>query len=134
VRAILNRLLREAAWAPAAVLFAHQVAGHFFGHEPYVDPVMHFLGGVAATFFFRRAAAIGRDRIGGLTCLGLDVFSFTLTCSIAVFWEIGEFTSDKFVGSHVQRGLGNTMRDLILGISGAIVFLLFQRLAERFRK
>ena len=99
-----------------------------------MDPVIHFWGGVAATFFFRRAGTIARDRIGELTGLGLNVFSFALTCSIAVFWEIGEFTSDRMLGSHAQRGLGNTMRDLILGISGAIVFLLALRVAERFRQ
>src|SRR4051812_20035384 len=115
----LKRILREAAWAPASVLVFHSVGGHFFGHEPVVDPISHFTGEIAAAFFFRRAASLAPDRIGRLTVGGLDALAFSLTCSIAVFWEIGEFASDKIFGGNVQRGLDNTMRDLICGISGA---------------
>jgi len=40
------------------VLIAHAVLGDVFGHEPYVDPVMHFAGGVSAAFFFTRIPSL----------------------------------------------------------------------------
>src|SRR5262245_21105424 len=133
-RRSLGRILREAAWAPAIVLVFHTIAGHFFGHEPVVDPISHFTGGMAAAFFFRRAAQIASGALGDLTEAGLDLLSFALTCSIAVFWEIGEFASDRILGSHAQRGLGNTMRDLICGISGGILLLLLWRMIMSVRQ
>lgn len=133
MRTMLGRVLREAAWAPAIVLVAHTVGGHFFGHEPVVDPVSHFSGGVAAAFFFRRAAEIAVDLLGELKPAGLDVLAFALTATIAVFWEIGEFASDRITGGNVQRGLGNTMRDLICGISGGGCFLVVWHLVMKWR-
>ena len=130
MKGILRHLLREAAWAPALVLVFHTVAGHFFGHEPVVDPISHFTGGMAAAFFFRRAAVSASELLGELTAAGLDVLSFALTCSIAVFWEIGEFASDRILGGNVQRGLGNTMRDLMCGIAGGALYLLVRRVSR----
>ncbi|HEY7181561.1 MAG TPA: hypothetical protein VIC84_09085, partial [Blastocatellia bacterium] len=101
------------------------------GHEPYVDPIMHFTGGVAAAYFFRKASLIGNEVLGSLTDFSRDLLSFGLTCSIALFWEIAEFSSDTFLGTNVQISNANTMRDLILGIVGALVFLLFRRLVSR---
>ena len=48
---VARRVGREALWAPIAVVVLHWAAGGLLGHEPYVDPVMHFLGGAAAAFF-----------------------------------------------------------------------------------
>lgn len=50
----IRRVVAEAAWPGIVVLVAHAVLGELFGHEPYVDPAMHFLGGLAAAFFFMR--------------------------------------------------------------------------------
>ena len=51
---------------------------------------------------------------------------------MASFWEIGEFVSDQVFRANVQRGLGNTMRDLILGITGAAGLLLLFRASTFF--
>lgn len=130
---VIRQIAIDAAWAPLSILIAHAVAGGVFGHEPFVDPVMHFLGGAAACFFFRRAAEIARSTLGSLTRFGLDLFSYALACSMATFWEIGEFVADELLKGNAQRGLANTMRDLILGILGAGVFLLLLRSGAFFR-
>jgi hypothetical protein len=127
-KATFLKISRVAAWAPLSVLIGHSIFARFFGHEPYVDPVMHFSGGVAAAYFFRKASAMGAEVLGALTEVVRDLLSFGLTCSIALFWEIAEFSSDTFLGTNVQTSNANTMRDLILGIVGALVFLLFRGL------
>src|SRR5262245_26003918 len=109
------KISRRVAWAPLSVLIAHSIFARLFGHEPYVDPIMHFSGGVAAAYFFRKASIIGAEALGSLTDISRDLLSFGLTCSVALFWEIAEFASDTFLGTNVQISNANTMRDLILG-------------------
>jgi len=128
---LIGRVAREAAWAPLAVLVGHSVLGGLLGHEPYVDQVTHFLGGLAAAFFFRKVAWLARDLLGTLTALALDLFAFGMTCAVALFWEFGEYTLDALVDAHVQGGLGNTMRDLLLGVGGAVCYLLAGRLIRQ---
>jgi hypothetical protein len=127
---LIRRVAREAAWAPLAVLVGHSVVGGLLGHEPYVDPAMHFLGGLAAAFFFRKAACLARDLLGTPTALALDLFAFGMTCAVALFWEFGEYAVDELFDAHVQGGLENTVRDLILGVSGAVCYLLVRRLGR----
>jgi hypothetical protein len=122
------KIVRGVAWAPLSVLIGHSVFAKFFGHEPYVDPVMHFFGGVAAAYFFRKVSMMSDEVLGELTDFSRDLLSFGLTCSIALFWEIAEFSSDIFLGTDVQASNANTMCDLILGVIGALMFLLLRRL------
>lgn len=134
VRQVFGRVGREAMWAPITVLMLHAVGGRLFGHEPYVDPMMHFLGGVAAAFFFRHAASVGGSLLGAPTHLALDLLAFGLTCGVALLWEFGEFASDQFLGTQIQRSLDNTMRDLFLGLLGGLFYLGATRVGRSFRK
>jgi hypothetical protein len=126
-REFIFRLCRRVLWALMAVMIVHGVAGQMFGHEPYVDPIMHFSGGLAAAFFFSRACLIAPELFGKPSRLGIDLLVFGLTCAAALFWEFDEFIGDQVRGTHVQRGLGNTMRDLLLGTLGGIVFIVAAR-------
>jgi len=36
-------------------------------------------------------------------------------------WEIGEYASDRFFGTHEQKGLDDTMKDLIVDLLGGII-------------
>lgn len=120
---VLKQIGRKALWAPVAVLIVHWLAGGWLGHEPFVDPVMHFSGGLTAAYFFWHAASYARRYLGDLSPLGLGLLSFGLTTAAAVGWEMAEFVGDRLRGTHVQVDLANTMRDLILGIAGAVVYL-----------
>ncbi len=120
---VLGRIGREAIWAPLAVLIVHWLAGGWLGHEPFVDPVMHFLGGAAVAFFFWHAAKSARGYLGDLPPVALGLLAFGLATTAAVGWEFAEFLLDRIRGTHIQRGLANTMRDLFLGVSGAVVYV-----------
>jgi len=121
---LIWRIIREAAWPGITVLIAHGIRAKIFGHEPYVDPAMHLLGGVAAAFFFTRMPRLVPQFLGELPPLTLYLFAFGLTAASAVVWEFGEFLSDVFLGTRNQRSIGNTMRDLFNGMFGAIIFII----------
>ena len=115
LQALILRVAREVSWAPLTIIILHAIAGKVFGHEPYVDPVMHFLGGVAVAFFLRQTAIIAAPLLGTLKPLTLDLLAFGLSCTATLYWEIGEYIVDLVFGTNIQISKMNTMRDLILG-------------------
>jgi hypothetical protein len=131
---VILQICRRALWAPIIVLIAHGIAGKLFGHEPYVDPIMHFSGGLAIAFFCWRSCFLSPELFGKPSRLGIDLLAFGLTCAAALFWEFGEFIGDRVRGTNVQRGLQNTMRDLFLGTLGGLVFLIGARVVRSSKK
>ena len=125
------KLLRTAAWAPLSVLFVHWMASRIFGHEPWVDPIMHFLGGAAIAYVVLRWAPLAAKQLGELRPLGRDLLAFGMACTAAVLWEAGEFASDMLLRTHVQLGRVNTMRDLVLGVAGGLVVVAMARAMRR---
>ena len=121
---LIVRVGRSALWAPLSVFVLHILAGGWLGHEPFVDPVMHFLGGAAAAFFFWEAIACARSYLGDFTPLASGLLAFGMASVAAVVWEFGEFLLDWYRGTHLQRDLADTMRDLFLGLSGATAYLV----------
>ncbi len=129
----MKRLLLGAAWAPLAVLVGHSVGASYFGHEPVVDPTMHLAGGAAAAFFLSRSCVVGRRFFGAPSPLAADLLSFGLAATIALFWEFGEQLSDLYLGTHAQTSVGETLRDLRLGVVGAALYLVLARVVTRAR-
>lgn len=119
---LATRIGREVLWAPVAVVVLHWLIGGWLGHEPVVDPIMHFSGGVAAAFFFWESSIRGRRYVGDLSPLALALLSFGMASALAVGWELCEFVVDEVRGTNIQRGVANTMRDLALGLAGAFLF------------
>lgn len=95
------------------------------------DWLMHYSGGLAITFFFWKLLGAYGHFFGQLNVLGRRAFSFALGCTMAVFWEIAEFGSDKIYGTHIQHWIGETMMDLVNGVAGAFttvgLIILFAR-------
>ncbi len=48
-------------------------------------------------------------------------FSFCFALALGALWEIFEFTIDRTVGTHMQKGLLDTMSDLIVDSVGALL-------------
>lgn len=120
---MLLQLLRQAAWAPAAVLIFH----YFMVRTPYrtaFDGVHHFLGGAAIAFFLLHAVLIASPIIGRLHPAASYLFAFALACAAAVFWEIAEFAADQILQTGIQISLAETMADLVFGVVGAVVTLV----------
>ena len=121
--------VRLAGWAPTGVFLAHVTASRVLGTYlvfPSLDVPMHLLGGAAIAWFFHRSLAVRECRpiLGPLTGTAAALLSFAATCTAAVYWEFAEWLSDRFLGTHAQRGLDDTMLDMSLGIAGGLVLLL----------
>ena len=121
--------LRESAWAPL-IVFGFYIFGllvSLFDNYPFMDIPTHFMGGVAITYFYRSAIRHSQSLVGDIPLSIQIIFAFTCTGTTTVFWEFYENFADHFLGTSMVRGLEDTIVDLILGISGALVLSLFYR-------
>jgi hypothetical protein len=120
VSSITNKVLRV-VWAPAVVVLSHSALAGLIGHRRELDPLFHFLGGVAGTHAILGAWTAfpqvrSRVAIGHRSQLAIAMVSVA-----AVLWELAELASDRLVGSRIQLGWSDTGLDLCLGIGGAVV-------------
>ncbi len=109
----------------ALFLAAHIVFGMNLGlyaTSTVYDKVMHVLGSAALagilTLYFRRYCSV-REII--LPAELLAVLVLTGTLSAGMLWELFEFTIDQTGLFYAQRGLHDTMLDLMADAVGAIV-------------
>ena len=121
--------LREAAWAPLSIVafYAIGLALHLYDLFPPLDLPSHLLGGVAITYFFRSAIKNSQSLVGDIPILIQIIFAFTCTGTTIIFWEFYENLLDLFFGTHMVRGLEDTIVDMFLGLLGALIFTLFYR-------
>lgn len=52
------------------------------------------------------------------------VFAFFFSSAFAGIWEIFEFTADRLSGGDMQRGMVDTVTDIIAGNTGALTYFL----------
>jgi peptidoglycan/LPS O-acetylase OafA/YrhL len=90
----------------------------------HLDSVMHFLGGVALGIFVtgQLAHATRRNWCPHPGKILVCVMIVALVASGAMLWETYEWLSDRFIGTHHQPTLGDTIKDLMLGLTGGIVY------------
>jgi len=121
--------LREAAWAPLSV-FGFYLLGltfHLFKLFPVIDIPTHFLGGVVITYFYRSAIRHSQKFVGEIPLAVQVLFAFTCTGTTTILWEFYENILDFFFGTHMVRGLEDTIIDLFLGLLGALVLSVTYR-------
>ena len=121
----IGRLLREALWAPAAIVALNVIVA-WLPDPGYLWSLLHFLGGAAAAFCVFQIAGIAAPELRALRY----VLAFALACSTALAWECAEFAIDQVADTLLQEGLVDTMSDLLLSVCGAALFLSFAALAE----
>ena len=124
----LATAVRVAGWAPLAVFSAHVLASRLLGTYrvfPSLDVPMHLVGGAAIGYFFWRSLGIRESRpvIGALTITTASLLSLAATGTTTVFWEFAEWLSDRYLGTHAQDGLNDTMLDMLLGFVGGLALL-----------
>lgn len=121
--------LREAAWAPLGVFgfYLFGLAVDLYDLYPPLDIPTHFMGGVSITYFYRSAIYHSQGIVGDIPLPIRIIFAFTCTGTTTVLWEFYENTFDFLFGTQMVRGLEDTILDLFLGVSGALVLSLFYR-------
>ncbi|NLC67870.1 MAG: hypothetical protein GX754_03585 [Clostridiaceae bacterium] len=102
------------------------------------DSMLHGLSGLMLGFagFLLVYIINGAQKLNvSLSPLFVAIFAFAFSLSIGALWEIYEFTMDSLFGLNLQRtGLDDTMWDLILDASGALVASVSGYLYEKNRK
>jgi hypothetical protein len=121
--------LRESAWAPLSVMGIYflGLAFHLYDRYPLLDIPTHFLGGVAITYFFRSAIRQSQRIFGGIPVLIQLVFAFTCTGTTIILWEFLENILDFVFKAHNVLGLTDTLKDMLMGLLGALVLTLLYR-------
>ena len=86
----------------------------------HVDSAMHLLGGVALAMLVSGllSQAVGNGWCPDTGRFVTLVLVISLVVTGAVFWEVYEWISDRFLGTHFQVDLDDTMKDLVLGLLG----------------
>ena len=121
--------LRESAWAPIGIFIFYVIglALQLFKMFPSLDIPTHFMGGVAITYFYRSAIWNSKKFLGDIQIPIQILLAFTATGTTTVLWEFYENTIDHFFGTHMVRGLEDTIVDMFLGLSGALVLTVLYR-------
>ncbi|NWG05352.1 MAG: hypothetical protein HXY35_01560 [Chloroflexi bacterium] len=121
--------LRESAWAPLSVVAFYLIGllFHFYDLFPPLDIPTHFMGGVTITYFYRSAIKNSQS-FAGNTPLPMQVLlAFTCTGTTTILWEFYEYLFDHFFGTHMVRGLEDTLLDMFLGLFGALTLSILHR-------
>jgi len=121
--------LRESAWVPLSVLIFYLFGRlfHLFDLFPRLDIPTHFIGGVAITYFYRSAIRNSQRNVGVIPAPIQTLLAFTCTGTTIILWEFYENLFDFFFGTHMVRGLEDTIADMFLGLLGALVLSAFYR-------
>ncbi len=121
--------LRESAWAPLSIFLFYLLglAFHLYNLFPPLDIPTHFMGGIVITYFYRSAIRNSQKFLGDIPFPIQIILAFTATGTTAVLWEFYENILDYFLGTHMVRGLTDTLTDLFLGLTGALVLSLFYK-------
>jgi hypothetical protein len=121
--------LRESAWAPLSVIGFYLVGLLFgwFDAYPPLDIPTHFFGGIAITYFYRSAIRNSQSLVGEIPYSIQVIFAFTCTGTTIIFWEFYEVTLDFLFQAHNVLGLADTIKDMFVGLMGALVVTIFYR-------
>jgi hypothetical protein len=121
--------LRETAWAPLCIVgfYIFGLAFDLYDLYPWLDMPTHLLGGIAITYFYRSAIWNSQQVIGNIPIPIQILLAFTATGTTTILWEFYENTIDYFFGFTTVRGLEETVVDMAMGLSGALILSLFYR-------
>ncbi len=123
--------IKHGAWAPITVFCIHVIAIlilDVYSFFPNFDIPMHFVGGLAITFFFIESVISAKSNLilGNPSIVALIMMMFLLTCTTTIFWEFAEWIMDKLFLTHAQVSLDDTLLDMLLGILGGIVMIIIR--------
>ena len=77
--------------------------------------------------FYRAAIRNSQKSVGEIPQPVQILFAFACTGTTTILWELYENFMDRFFGFQMVRGLEDTIMDLLMGLSGALVLSLFYK-------
>ena len=118
------------AWAPLGVVALHSGVAAAIGHRREYDPFLHFLGGAAGAHCLLRVLQLFRGGFGRLAQIDPRLLVLAVMVVVTGAWELAEFLSDRVLGTRVQLGPDDTAMDIVLGVAGAIVAIVWATFAN----
>ena len=122
-RITLQKISEKIKVMLSSSILLHSLLGEFlkfYDKVPFWDKCLHFYGSFVITCFFYHILT-RRSKFWSHVSNAV-LISFLLGCFSGLLWEIAEFITDKTIaGYHTQRGLDDTMWDLIFDILGCYV-------------
>jgi hypothetical protein len=115
----VTRRVWAVAWPPLSVLVLHSSLAVVFGHHRSLDPLFHFLGGVAGATSLWTCLDAFRLMARLFPPWDRRILSVLVMVGVVIGWELAEFGSDRLLGSHIQHGPLDTGSDIALGLIGA---------------
>ncbi len=121
--------IRRFGWLPITVFLAHEVCAHVVdGYRlwPSVDIPLHFFGGLAIAYFTSGTLYVfaERDVVRMPDTVVHLLVTFGLTCSVAMLWELAEWTADHTLGTNCQLSIDDTMGDMFVGVLGGLTLAI----------
>ena len=125
----VSSTLRESAWAPLGVVAVYLIGLVFrlYLIFPPLDIPTHFLGGVAITYFYLSAVRNSQKFLGDIPLPIQVLLAVACTGTTTVLWEFYENIVDHFLGTNMVLGLEDTLKDMFLGLLGALALSIFYR-------
>ena len=114
-------------------IFGHSFFGeqmHFYERFWLWDKILHlYSSAVISLLAFIIVFTLHSTGKLRLTFPFIGLFTVVFTLAVGGLWEVGEYTVDKLLGLDTQRGLDNTMwdiiNDLIGGTLAALIGILY---------
>jgi len=113
-----------------------QIMGWYATLSPFYDKIGHLIGSATVALLgFALTVIIKNFSELSLTKKQMVFFIVIFAMAIGTLWEIGEFATDQILGTNAQKGLSDTMYDLIFDLLGGLfIALLIQTKFEKIRK
>ncbi len=119
-------------------LFLHTFLGEgleFYNKYWIWDKLLHVYGSaVIAIIAFVVVYSLHYTRKLRLTLPMIMLVTFSFAMAMGALWEIGEFLVDVTFGKHAQKGLTDTMLDLINDLFGGVIVALLGAIYVRYSR
>ncbi|MFO7710819.1 MAG: hypothetical protein R6V53_03580 [Candidatus Woesearchaeota archaeon] len=104
-----------------AALFLGEIQ-NYYAVFPWWDTLLHGLSGIALGFvgFLIIFSLYNNNRIKASPIM-IALFTFSFAMMVGAMWEIFEFAVDQIFNQDMQKGLVDTMWDLIMDTLGALL-------------
>ncbi|MHA1829362.1 MAG: transcriptional coactivator p15/PC4 family protein [Candidatus Heimdallarchaeaceae archaeon] len=116
-----QKLFKSLKFSLNLELILHSFFGqflNFYEKFSFWDKLLHFYGSLVITLFFFYTIS-EKSKFWNNKQPGIVLLAFLLGVFSGVLWEFAEFITDKLFSYNTQRGLDNTMYDLIFDCLGA---------------
>lgn len=97
---------------------------NFYRSIDQYDKIVHFFSGILIAAFGWLIITKLMPAVDGKTKFIACMFAFFFASAGAGLWEIFEFVTDKLAGGEMQRGMVDTVTDMIAGNIGGIIYAI----------